>query len=203
MPALLLLDEPLARLDATLSQRMRLELRSLQQGYGVTTFLATNDPVEAMALPDRLVMVDAGRVVQVAEPIDVYERPVNLAAAACTGQMSTVTMQVEADDEGFWLVHPSFRHRAWRPSLINYVGGAVVMAMRPRWMSLTDDGPIQATITEARPGAGSITVALGADTGSGEVTIATTAPAHRRGDHVALRIDELALFDPLTGYHLP
>ncbi|MDP9463535.1 MAG: ABC transporter ATP-binding protein, partial [Actinomycetota bacterium] len=77
MPSLLLLDEPLARLDAALTQHMRLELRSLQQGYGVTTLLATNDPVEAMALPDRLVVVEAGHVVQVGPPIEVYERPVN------------------------------------------------------------------------------------------------------------------------------
>ena len=200
MPALLLLDEPLARLDAALSQHMRLELRALQQGYGVTTFLATNEPVEAMAMPDRLVVVDAGRVVQVAEPIDVYERPVNLFAAACTGQMSTLTAQVAADSDGFWLVHTSFRHRTWRPSLSNYVGGMVVMGMRPRWMHLTDDGPIRATIVEASPGIGSITAALGVD---GEVVIATNATTHRRGDHVAFSIDELALFDPLTGYHLP
>ena len=53
-PNLLLLDEPLAHLDASVSQHLRLELRSLQQGYGVTTFVATNDPVEAMSLPDRL-----------------------------------------------------------------------------------------------------------------------------------------------------
>lgn len=200
MPSLLLLDEPFARLDASLSQHMRLDLRALQQGYGATTFLATNDPVEAMALPDRLVVVDAGHVVQVSEPIDVYERPVSLVAAACTGQMSTLTVQVEADNDGFWLVHPSFRHRAWRRSLSSYVGGTVVMAMRPRWMRLTTDGPIRATITEASPGIGSITAALGAD---GDVVVATTAPTHRRGDHVAFRIDELALFDPLSGYHLP
>lgn len=199
MPSLLLLDEPLARLDPTLTQHMRLELHSLQQGYGVTTFLATNDTVEAMALPDRIVVVDAGRVVQVGPPIEVYERPANLVAAACTGHVSTLTAGVEADSEGFWLVHPSFRHRAWRPSLTDYVGALVVIAVRPTWTRLTTDGPVRATVAEVNPVTGTITVALGADPRPDRVVIAAATAAHHRGDNVAFQIEELALFDPVSG----
>ena len=202
VPSVLLLDEPLARLDPTLSEHMRRELRSLQQGYGVTTFLATNDPVEAMALPDRLVVIDDGHVVQVGSPIEVYEQPVNLVAGACTGHMSTFTVEVEADSEGFWLVHPSFRHRAWRPSLANYVGAMVVAAVRPTSMRITADGPVQARVIQVSPVTGTITVALGAEAGPDHVEIAT--PAHaRRGDQVAFRLEDLALFDPVTGVHVP
>ena len=163
VPSVLLLDEPLARLDPTVSAHMRQELRSLQQGYGVTTFLATNDPVEAMSLPDRLVVIDAGHVAQVGAPIDVYERPASLVAAACTGHMSTVMVQVEADGDGFWLVHPSFRHRVWRPSLADFVGDTVVMAVRPASLRLSTDGSVPAEVTQVSPVTGTITVALGTD----------------------------------------
>ena len=203
LPALLLLDEPLARLDPTLTQHMRLELRSLQQGYGVTTFLTTNDPVEAMSMPDRLIMIDSGHVAQVGEPIEVYERPVSLTAAACTGQVSSVMARVEADGDGFWLVHPSFRHRAWQPSLGDHIGALVVIAVRPTWIRLGVDGSIPAMVTEASPGAGSITVTLDGDTDPDHVVIATAAPTHRRGDRVEFQIEQIALFDPVTGNALP
>ena len=156
-----------------------------------------------MALPDRLVVVDAGHVAQVGPPIEVYEQPVNLVAAACTGHVSTLTVGVEADGDGFWLVHPSFRHRAWRPSLANYVGATVVVALRPTSLRLTADGPVRAEVTQVSPVTGTITVALGDIPTPDHVEIATATPAHRRGDHVTFGIDEPALFDPLTGYHLP
>jgi multiple sugar transport system ATP-binding protein len=203
MPSLLLLDDPLARLDASLTQNMRLELRSLQQGYAVTTFLTTTEPVEAMSLPDRIVVLDAGHVVQVGAPIEVYERPVNLVAAASTGHVSILTAQVEADSDGFWLVHPSFRHRAWWGSLADYVGAAVLVALRPTWLRVTSDGPVRATVTEVNLVTGTITVAFGTDAKPDHVEIATAGPAHRRGDPVAFCIEEVALFDPLTGNALP
>jgi ABC-type sugar transport system ATPase subunit len=201
-PNVLLLDEPLARLDASVSHQLRVELRTLQQGYGVTTFVATNDPVEAMSLPDRLVVLDAGRVIQIGTPVDVYERPANLVAAACTGHASILTAEVEADDDGFWLVHPSFRRRARRRSLSGYVGAFVTVALRPRWITLTTDGPVVAEVTEVDLISGSITVALVTEQRRDTVEIATPALDHHRGERVAFRIDEFALFDPLTGDRL-
>ena len=93
VPRVLLLDEPLARLDARVRERMRRELRMLQQGYGVTTIFTTNDPTEAMAMSDRLVVLDAGRVEQVGTPIDVYREPVSLLAAQLTGPLTTTTVE--------------------------------------------------------------------------------------------------------------
>ncbi len=201
MPALLLLDEPLAHLDTPLAQQMRVELRVLQQGYGVTAFVATNDPIEAMALPDRLVVLDAGRVVQVGSPIDVYRQPATLVAAACTGNMATTSARVEADVDGFWLVHRSFRRRAWRPSLAAYVGASVVVGVRPTGATVTEAGDVAATVVEVCPPARTITVTLAPD--GDRVEVATAPFAHRVGDQVALRIDEFTLFDPVTGDRLP
>lgn len=95
VPRVLLLDEPLARLDAHVRERMRRELRMLQRGYGVTTVLATNDPVEAMAMSDRLAVLDAGRVVQVGPPLEVYRSPVSLLVARLTGPLAITVLEVE------------------------------------------------------------------------------------------------------------
>ena len=202
VPSVLLLDEPLARLDAPLSQHMRRDLRSLQQGYGVTTFLATNDPVEAMSLADRLVVLDGGHVVQVGAPMEIYERPATLMAAACTGRLSTVSALVERDGDGFWLVHPSFRQRAWRPSLAEHVGAAVLVVMRPTWLRVAADGPVHGTIAAASTVTGTITVALGNGPGLDEVEVATGGRVYRRGEEVSLRIEEVILFEPRTGGRL-
>ena len=202
-PSVLLLDEPLARLDESLTQHMRFELRSLQQGYGVTTFLTTSEPVEAMSLPDRIVVLDGGHVVQVGTPTEVYEQPVSLEAAATTGHVSTVTAQVETDSEGFWLVHPSFRQRAWRPSLANYVGSGVLVALRPTWTRVTPDGPVISTVTEVNLVTGTITVEFGSAAQPDHVEIAAPGPTLRRGGQVMFSIEQLALFDPITGRCLP
>ncbi|HEY4609460.1 MAG TPA: ABC transporter ATP-binding protein [Ilumatobacteraceae bacterium] len=201
-PSVLLLDEPLAALDAAMTQHLRLDLHALQRGYGVTTFLATSDPVEAMTLPDRLVVLDGGRVAQVGTPSDVYQRPSSLTAAACTGDVSTVTARIASDGDDLWLVHPAFRRRVPRQHLIEYVGESVVIAMRPTWAHLDSNGAVAATVTEASPGSNMITVSLGDDPTSEHITIRSTSPGHRRGDNVAFEIDEVCLFDPTTGARL-
>jgi hypothetical protein len=111
--------------------------------------------------------------------------------------------RVQADGDGFWLVHPSFRHRAWQPSLGDYLGASVVVAVRPTWLRLGVDGSIPATVTEASPGTGLITVTLDGAPHPDHVMIATAAPTHRRGDRAHFQIDQFALFDPVTGTSLP
>jgi ABC-type sugar transport system ATPase subunit len=200
-PSLLLLDEPLAGLDAMLTAQMRLDLRSLQQGYAVTTVIATNDPLEAMTMPDRLVVLDGGRIVQTGVPIDVYDHPATLVAAASTGAISAVTATVTADDNGFWLVHPAFRRHSSCAALAEHVGGTVTVAVRPKWAHLDVDGPVQGTVTEIGIVTGSVTVALSAADGrdADEIVVAVAGPARRRGEQVALRFDEAAVFDVHTG----
>ena len=74
-PPVLLLDEPLSNLDAKLREDMQLELRLLQQNLGVTTILVTHDQSEALSMSDRVVVMNAGRAVQVDTPVGMYERP--------------------------------------------------------------------------------------------------------------------------------
>lgn len=76
-PRVLLLDEPLSALDAKLRDAMRLELVKLQQSIGVSFIMVTHDQAEAMAVADRIAVLDKGRIRQIASPEDLYERPVD------------------------------------------------------------------------------------------------------------------------------
>ena len=73
-PSILLLDEPLSNLDAKLREEMQIELRQIQRTVGTTTILVTHDQSEAMALSDRIVVMNKGRVEQIARPEEAYER---------------------------------------------------------------------------------------------------------------------------------
>lgn len=74
-PKLFLLDEPLSALDAKLRDAMQIELRQLQQKFGVTTVLVTHDQQEAMMLADKLVILGAGKIQQQGSPSQVYSKP--------------------------------------------------------------------------------------------------------------------------------
>ena len=76
-PSVFLLDEPIAHLDAKLRNRMHAELRRIQKQLGTTTVYATPDYAEAMAMADRLAVIERGRVLQVGTPLDLYFNPAN------------------------------------------------------------------------------------------------------------------------------
>ncbi|HEX3982691.1 MAG TPA: ABC transporter ATP-binding protein [Acidisoma sp.] len=80
-PRLCLLDEPLGALDANLRQRMTMELRRIHQALGITFFHVTGNELEALAMGDRVVVLDGGRILQVDEPDTVYNRPSSIAVA--------------------------------------------------------------------------------------------------------------------------
>ena len=90
-PQLLLLDEPLSNLDASLREEMRVELRRLQQQIGVTTIYVTHDQGEALAMSDRIAVMERGRIVQVDEPRAVYFRPANEFVASFIGAANLLT----------------------------------------------------------------------------------------------------------------
>ena len=74
-PKLLLLDEPLSNLDAQLREHMRAELKRIQGEWGVTTIYVTHDQAEAMAISDRVAVMDQGKLVQLGTPDEIYELP--------------------------------------------------------------------------------------------------------------------------------
>lgn len=99
-PAVFLLDEPLARVDPALRIDMRSEIKLVAKGYGVTAIYTTNDPTEAMALGDRIAVLDRGRLMQIGTPDEVYHRPVDRFVAGFVGSpaMSMIPVQVTATE---------------------------------------------------------------------------------------------------------
>ena len=84
-PQILLFDEPLSNLDARLRERMRFEVRELQRRLGITAVYVTHDQQEAMALADRIVLMNKGRIEQSGSPEEIYHRPASLFAAEFVG----------------------------------------------------------------------------------------------------------------------
>ncbi len=89
-PQVLLLDEPLAALDLQLRKRMQIELRAIQERIGTTFIHVTHDQEEALVLSDRVVLMEAGRIVQVGTPQEVYRHPGTRFVAEFVGDTSLV-----------------------------------------------------------------------------------------------------------------
>lgn len=98
-PGLLLLDEPLSALDAKVRVRLRHEIKSLQRELGITTVMVTHDQEEAMAMADRIVVINEGRIEQVGSPTQVYQEPKTLFVADFIGEMNQFAAVVESNEE--------------------------------------------------------------------------------------------------------
>jgi putative spermidine/putrescine transport system ATP-binding protein len=95
-PDVLLLDEPLSNLDAKLREEMQVELRAIQRTVGTTTILVTHDQGEAMALSDRIVVMNRGRAEQVARPTEMYQQPATGFVANFLGKINVLPATVTA-----------------------------------------------------------------------------------------------------------
>jgi putative spermidine/putrescine transport system ATP-binding protein len=100
-PEILLLDEPLGALDRKLREQLQVELRQLQRSLGITTILVTHDQEEALSLSDRIVVLDQGRVQQIATPEDAYLRPANRFVADFLGTANLFEGVVQNDAGAF------------------------------------------------------------------------------------------------------
>nr|WP_145402242.1 ABC transporter ATP-binding protein [Paenibacillus xylanexedens] len=87
-PAVLLLDEPFSALDAKLRHEMREELREIQMKTGLTMVFVTHDQEEALSLSDRIIVMNHGRIEQIAEPQRIYDEPASLYVAGFIGKMN-------------------------------------------------------------------------------------------------------------------
>src|SRR4051794_27959776 len=93
-PEILLLDEPLSNLDAKLREHMRGELKQLQRRTGITFVYVTHDQAEALALSDRIAVMQLGQVQQYGTPVEVYTRPANRMVADFMGLVYLLTGKV-------------------------------------------------------------------------------------------------------------
>ena len=127
-PSLLLLDEPLSALDARVRQSLRREIRDLQRRLGITTIMVTHDQEEALAMADRIVVMNHGVIEQVGAPVDVYTRPRSPFVARFVGQMNFI-QAVACDQAGTARVGSAeVRHLALGPMI---PGTRMILAIRP------------------------------------------------------------------------
>jgi iron(III) transport system ATP-binding protein len=93
-PKVLLLDEPLSNLDAKLREKMRFEIKSLAKRMGITAVYVTHDQAEAMVISDRIVVMQAGNVIQIDTPTRIYAEPANRFVADFIGAMNFIDGEV-------------------------------------------------------------------------------------------------------------
>jgi inositol-phosphate transport system ATP-binding protein len=142
-PQLLLLDEPLSNLDASLRLSMRSEIRRLQRRTGVTTILVTHDQVEATTMADRIVCMRHGRIEQIGTADELYGRPASLFVASFIGAppINLIPGRAEAG---------AFRTDGMNLPLDGAAEGEVVLGVRPEGVSL-GHGPLSAVVEAVEP----------------------------------------------------
>ena len=151
-PQILLMDEPLSNLDAKLRVAMREEIRRIQKQLGITTIYVTHDQEEAMAVSDRIAILNLGRLEQLGSPDEIYFHPVSRFAAEFMGGSNILEIRVLSYDEASSRLRAetggtTLTMRAPRPA-----GKRAYLSVRPEWVRLVEepgedviDGTVEST----------------------------------------------------------
>src|SRR5262245_25939993 len=208
-PRVFLFDEPLSNLDAKLRVQMRVELKRLHHRLGTTAIYVTHDQVEAMTLGDRVVVMKDGRVLQVGEPLDLYNRPADKFVAGFIGSpamnFSTVTIadgdgRLTARNAGLEIEVPLPLNDRLRP----HVGRRLTMGVRPENLHVASPADAvgltfasKVEVVEQLGSAILLDVRVGEETMVAAVDPATRARVH---DTLRLAVDPVRLhfFDAET-----
>jgi spermidine/putrescine ABC transporter ATP-binding subunit len=137
-PAVLLLDEPLSNLDAKLREEMRFEIRELVSQLGITAVYVTHDQAEALALSDRVAIMNAGRLQQVGSPQEIYEQPRTLFVAGFIGLSDFLQGHVSSVDGGHARVSVQGLELTLLASAPLVAGQPVSLFIRPNHVLLLD-----------------------------------------------------------------
>ena len=188
-PRALLLDEPLTALDAKLRDTLRVDIDALLRRLGITAVYVTHDQAEAMALGDRIVVMDQGRVAQIGTPRQIYQAPANDFVANFIGTMNRLDGRLEG---GRFVTAAGVLEWPQAPA------GATHALVRPESVRIAADGSLAATVSAA--------FFLGAEVRlvvdcAGQVLVLESRDGreYRRGDALRLAIDPGALLHPKTG----
>ena len=208
-PEVFLMDEPLSNLDAKLRAEMRTELQRLQADLGVTTVYVTHDQTEAMTMGDRIAILDAGELQQIATPLECYHEPANRFVASFLGEPSMNFFDVTLERNA--LIGDAFEYpigESVRADLGNATD--LVLGIRPEAVELVDAGgdhEFETTVDVVEPMGDENTVYLhfdpDADPDHAATLVATIDGFNRvsEGNSVIARIpeDAIHLFDRATG----
>jgi spermidine/putrescine transport system ATP-binding protein len=145
-PEVLLLDEPLSALDLQLRKDMQIELKRLQQETGITFVFVTHDQQEALTMSDRIAVMNAGEILQVGSPHDIYERPQRRFVASFIGEINLLVATAGSGDS--YAVEQCGTLQATGRETVA-TSAKVVLAVRPERIALgkPGDGGLPGTIT--------------------------------------------------------
>jgi spermidine/putrescine transport system ATP-binding protein len=182
-PQVLLLDEPLAALDRKLRKEMQQELRRLQRTLGITFVFVTHDQEEALAMSDRIAVMNRGRVEQIGTPAQIFERPSTAFVAEFMGAPNFWTAEVRAATaEGLLLAlpgGPDFLLPCPAPGPTRHPGDLVNLVVRPEKLTLRAAAP--AALRSTAPAAPASTApAAASSTAAVPATPSSAAPAALR-----------------------
>ena len=139
-PPLLLLDEPLSNLDAKLRESLRYELKRLQRELGITSIYVTHDQIEALALSTKIAVMNAGQVVQLGKPREIYENPNNKFVAEFIGTSNFLSGKVQSRQGDHYEVATSGGPLSLTSQADVAPGNEVVVSIRPEALTLDVDG---------------------------------------------------------------
>jgi inositol-phosphate transport system ATP-binding protein len=203
-PQLLLLDEPLSNLDATLRLSMRTEIKALQKKLGVTTVLVTHDQIEATTMADRIICMRAGKIEQMGTPDDLYLRPNSLFIAGFIGSPPVNLIAGQAADGAVLSGSATLPFDA----LHNRGNGAVTIGLRPEHLRFGETG-LPGRIAQIEPMGREILYVVETDVGYLRVLEHGSAAAHAAGNavRIAFSPEDSLLFDTaserlLAGAHV-
>ncbi len=131
MPDVLLMDEPLSNLDAKLRLEMRQAIRDIQKEVGITTIYVTHDQEEAMAISDRIAVMNLGEIQQIGSPQQIYHRPTNEFVASFIGRTNIILSECDKNEITILNHKVKFNN-------IDYKG-KVKVSIRPEEFIITDD----------------------------------------------------------------
>jgi multiple sugar transport system ATP-binding protein len=153
-PQVFLMDEPLSNLDAKLRAETRSQIVKLQRQLGTTTIYVTHDQTEAMTMGDRIAIMSAGQIQQVAPPLELYNYPANRFVAEFIGSppMNFIPVEFHAP---LLITHANFRFtlpNEWGKALQKYDGQTVILGIRPEHLILsapaTKNLPVKVDLVE-------------------------------------------------------
>lgn len=182
-PNLLLLDEPLSNLDATLRLTMRAEIRRITRELGVTTILVTHDQLEATTMADRVVCMKDGKIEQVGSANDLYRRPDTVFVASFIGSPPINFLDKTTSFDG--------------PE------GASKIGIRPEFLHPSEKG-IPAVVEHVEPMGRETLTTVATETGTIRFLEPTADPRWREGDnlHLSFAPEDTILFDA-AGQRIP
>lgn len=192
-PQLLLLDEPLSNLDAKLRVQVREDIRRIQRELGITTIIVTHDQDEALAISDRIAVMNAGQIEQYSDPITLYHRPATRFVANFIGDMVFREVELNHVEDGPVLRLGQGLLACARTSTSK--PGSYVAGIRPEQVQVLPEGAehsTSATVVRLTPKSYQLEGVV--DVGGVELRALLPVGTAGVGDRIGIRIGDVLLF---------